>query len=136
MLLFGTWQVIGWGVRLNGVLVGIKGLPGEGQGGSDDEDVLLSIVQDAVLQDSPLLVGNLHLINSEIRVRGGQDGAGARAGNSGGLLPEGFLYDRALGQIGGIRRDLSTTEWETTLLNSEEAVDNVESSGSHSRSLL
>ena len=43
----------------------------------DDEDVLLSMVLDAGLQDSPLLVGNLHVINSEIRVRGGQeDGVG------------------------------------------------------------
>jgi len=54
----------------------------------------------------------------------------------GGLLPEGFLYDRTLGQIGGIRRDMSTMEWETTLLDSEEVVDNVQSSGIHSRSLL
>ena len=31
---------------------------------------------------------------------------------------------------------MNTTEWETTLLDSEEVVDNVKSSGSHSRSLL
>jgi len=47
-----------------------------------------------------------------------------------------FLYDRALGETGGIRRDVSTTEWETTLLDSEEVVGNVESSGSESRSGL
>ena len=31
---------------------------------------------------------------------------------------------------------MSTTEWETTLLDSEEVVDNAESSGSESRSFL
>ena len=58
------------------------------------------------------------------------------AGYWGNVLPEGFLYDRTLGKTGGIRQDVSTTEWETTLLDSEEVVGNVESSGSKSRSEL
>ena len=59
------------------------------------------------------------------------------AGNWGNVLPEGFLYDITLGETGGIRRDASTTKWETTLFDSEEElVGNTESSGSESMSEL
>ena len=51
----------------------------------------------------------------------------------GDVLPDGYLYDRTLGQTGGIRRDVRTTEWESILLDREEVIGNVESSGSESR---